>query len=38
MSALDDIPSENDKNKLIQGTSAEMKEGQDWFIQLPNGK
>lgn len=38
MSNLDDIANENDKQKVFQGTAAEMVEGQDWFIQLPNGK
>lgn len=38
MSQLDDIAGVNDKTKLIQGTAAEMGEGMDWFIKLPNGK
>lgn len=38
MSGLDDIAGINDKKALILGTAAEMKSGQDWFIQVPNGK
>jgi len=37
MSALDTLTNETDKNKIIQGTAAEMVEGTDWFIQVPNG-
>lgn len=38
MSQLDDIANTDDKTKVIQGTAAEMESGDEWFIQLPNGK
>lgn len=38
MSQIDDVANEGDKKKLIAGTGAEMTEGKDWFIQVPNGK
>jgi len=38
MSQMDNLVNEQDKNKVIQGTAAEMQEGKEWFIQVPNGK
>lgn len=38
MRNIDDIANVNDKKQLIQGTGAELSQGVDWFIQVPNGK
>lgn len=38
MSSLDDLANESSKMKIIHGTAAEMVDGTEWFIQLPNGK
>lgn len=38
MSQIDDLSNESDKKVIIQGTAAEMQEGMDWFIKVPNGK
>jgi len=35
---LDDIAKENDVKKITMGTAAELVEGTDWFIEVPNGK
>lgn len=35
---MDDLANSSDKEKVIQGTAAEMESGMDWFIKLPNGK
>jgi len=35
---MDDLARENDKQKVIMGTAAEMVDGTDWFIEVPNGK
>lgn len=35
---MDDLASATDNKKVILGTAAEMRDGMEWFIEVPNGK